>query len=137
MNYIITANTSTWPKLSRAMPYSDLAERVGRIKIDFSTGSASRSFENEYTNIPLFLTEMDLFLSRLDNSRFHRWYLNFSPFSYGILKNESLYISTRAGKYFDDGVYDITPEDELDRLKTRVSKDISRYGKVLLEPDKS
>jgi hypothetical protein len=107
------------------------------LEINFSHDGKNRTYENEVVNIPLFLTELDSFLSRVGPSASQQWYLGFAPFAHGLLHDGSLLISARKGKDFADGVYDTTAEDDLARLKARVAKDLSRYGKVQMEVGKA
>ena len=133
MKYLITADTAGWPTSHRPLPYYDLADCFGRLDINFSHDGNIRTYENEMVNVPLFLTELDSFLSRVGPSVSQQWYLGFAPFAYGLLHDGSLLISATKGKDFAGGVYDATAEDDLARLKARVAKDLSRYGKVQME----
>lgn len=133
MKYLITADTAGWPTSRRPLPYNDLADCFGGLEIDFLHDGKSRTYENGTVNIPLFLTELDDFLSRVGSNAPQQWYLGFAPFAHGLLHDGSLLISARKGKAFADGVYDTTAEDDLARLKARVAKDLSRYGKVQMD----
>lgn len=137
MKYIITVDTAGWPKSGimnkKSLPYNDYADCFGGLEIEFLHAGGTSSYKNGVVNIPLFLTEFDDFLNRVDSASPKNWYLGFAPFAYGLLRNGSLLISARTGKAFSDGIYDTTPEDDLARLKARVAKDISLYGRVQMD----
>ena len=134
MKYVIEADASEWPKEistgNNSLPYYAYADCFGRLEIVFSYDGRDSIYQNDFVNIPLFLTEMNYFLNRIHIGVQQDWYLGFAPFAYGLLSGGSLLISSRTGKAFFDGVYDATAQNDLARLKTRVAKDISKFGKV-------
>lgn len=137
MKYVITADTAKWPKAgsanSRSLPYNEYADCFGGLEIVFSHNDRDRIYRNGTVNIPLFLTEIDDFLNRVDSGVPQHWYLGFAPFAYGLLRDGLLLISSRTGKAFSDGVYDATTQDDLARLKAQVAKDISKFGRILID----
>jgi hypothetical protein len=133
MKYDITGDVLNWPKATqKALPYSQYADCNGELKIAFSHKGQERDYQNETVNIPLFLTEFEDFLNRVDSVSPQEWYVGFAPFAYGLLSEGSLQISSRSGKAFSPSVYDTTSLDDLARLKARVAKDISKFGRVLM-----
>lgn len=134
MKYEIVCAASNWPKTTRkALPYIQYAECVGELKISFSHKRQEKNYINGAVNIPLFLTEFEDFLNRVNPLSPQDWYLGFAPFAYGLLSHGSLQISSRSGKAFCAHVYDSMSLDDLVRLKERVTKDISKFGRVLMD----
>lgn len=141
MNYEITVNTSKWPnggfspESTRAYP--DRAENIGKINLFFSYDGNSREYNNDFVNIPLFITELSLFLDKINSKNYTTWYLGFAPFAHGILDSGALLISSVGGKGFRKGVYDISSPDELAILGVRLDKDIARFGTILTDSAKA
>ena len=132
MEYIIIADKSKWTKVMRkALPYNEYADCTCELEITFSYENKKRIYRNKIINIPLFLTELDNFLNKINSGGHEYWYLGFAPFAHGLLRDGSLLISSRMGKAFSDGVYDITQQDDLAHLRAQVTKDISKFGRVI------
>lgn len=127
-----------WESASKiALPFNEYADCIGELKIIFSCDGQEKIYQNRSVNIPLFLTELDDFLNRVNSAAPQHWNLGFAPFAHGLLREGSLLISARAGDAFSDGVYDATPLDDLARLKAQVAKDIFKFGRVLMDADQA
>ncbi len=133
MKYTITANTDSWPYMpngTRIRHFSDATNCNGKLKIEFSHGSEHKTYINDYVNIPLFLTELHLFIKDCEDHGSATWHVGFSPFAHGLMRDNSLLVSTVSGKFFMDNVYDAMDEGALSILKEKVRKDLLRYGSV-------
>jgi hypothetical protein len=62
------------------------------------------------------------------------WFIQFAPFAHGLIRGRDLLISSRAGKAFDQDIYDRMPLGELPVLQRRVASDIARLGRVAMAP---
>jgi hypothetical protein len=138
MRYEINADPTYWTThlvdaKNEAMMYADAVDYIGGISLFFSYNGKARHYENEYVNIPLFLTELEDFLERVNSSVPQRWYLGLAPFAHGRLTKGELLISTRTGKAFAEDIYDRTSAADVARLKLQLSKDIRRFGKIQMD----
>ena len=133
MIYKIIADVSSWPRVrngGKPALYNDCAECIGSVQITFKNGLLTRSYENNYLNIPLFLTETSSFLTTTSRNGLGRWYLGFAPFAHGRIDGNNLLISSRSGKEFSKSIYDRMDSDELLALQRSITKDIAVYGSV-------
>jgi hypothetical protein len=137
MKYSIKADPSAWPTASASrkvsMTYNECVDCLGEVEIHFSKDGNDRTYKNDFSNIPLFLSELDDFLRRLSEQDVQPWYFGFAPFAHGIFRDGSMLISTMPGKSFSKGVYDLTEKEDLERLRSRIAKDISKFGKVQMD----
>lgn len=69
MKYTITADISKWPKAkaNNIMAVVNSAACIGSIKIEFSYNGKNIVDERDYTEIPMFLTEFEDFLTRVNS----------------------------------------------------------------------
>ena len=137
MDYCLNADAALWPKSHKPLPFNDLADCLGGLRIEFLYGGNTRTYDNAFTNIPLFLTELDQFLCKVGTETPSQWYVGFAPFAYGLFHNGSLLVSSRKGKAFREGIYDCTEAKDLLRLRAKVANDLKRYGKVQISGDQA
>jgi hypothetical protein len=130
MRYLIEANSDDWPKSHTPLSYGVVAECYGRLIIDFSFCGKNRKYENRFTNIPLFLNELEIFLSRVSSNAPQVWNLGFAPFANGIINDGWLLISSKAGEDFSDGIYDAMSCNDLKIFRKRLRSDVSKYGSI-------
>lgn len=137
MRYSIKVDPSEWPIVSASrkvpMTYNECVDCLGEVEIYFSKDGSDRTYKNDFSNIPLFLSELEDFLRRLSEKNVQPWYFGFAPFAYGIVRDGSMLISAMSGKSFSKGVYDLTEKEDLEHLRSRVAKDISKFGRIQMD----
>ena len=134
MKYSIDITGKDWAtqsKQGKSYLLAHVLEWNGMVDIYFTYREKRDTYSADNVCIPLFLYEMDKFVSSLNNDFPVCWQLGFSPFCYGVLDKEDMLISTRDGKNFDKSIIDLTRKHELEIIKQQLEKNIKFFGRII------
>lgn len=138
MRYQIEAHNQDWAipicNRTKSYDYSECHDHMGVISIDFAYRKKTRTYRNDFVNIPLFLTEIELFMNDLCALKEARWDLGFAPFAYGRILDSALLISSVSGPGFLENMYDEMSDRDVARLRGRIRGDMDKFGRVTLRP---
>jgi hypothetical protein len=134
MKYSLSYDITKWPSeilgRGKTVSFNVVAECNGEVKFDFY----KRSLFLSYVNIPLFLTELGDFLTRVNENEVTTWAVGFAPFAHGLMVDGHLLISSRSDSLFLNETYDDMGWDKLAALRAKVEKDVHLLGRVLMNP---
>lgn len=105
-------------------------DKFKKVTIYFSYRGNNEVYENQFTDIVLFLSELEDFIEDVHNSNFACWYWGFAPFAFGKFEDGVLKISSHSGNEFGENIYESMKKDDLNILKSQIKSDIRRYGRL-------
>lgn len=114
------------------LQFSECIGRDGVVTLYFSIEGSHEEYIASPTNIPLFVTELNNFLNSVTQESPTCWYLGFAPFAYGMIDSGKLLVSSAGGGDFYNNIYDISYEEEIEKLKYDLKRDIANFGRVAL-----
>lgn len=134
MIYEIDTQNKEWARTSKNGHFYALGhvcDWSGSVKVSFSYKGTKNEYCIDDMCIPLFLEEINEFISNVNEKNSICWNLGMSPFSHGLIKNGALYISTLSGKNFNEAIIDQTDQELMKRLKEQIKRDMNFHGRLL------
>lgn len=131
MNYYIDANFEKligMPKTSATIfSQNELFDFSCKIEIDFHFKGNLSKYDNDFVRMYLFLHELHMFITDLQQNTKATWFMGYAPFANGILENGSILISSKRGKQFYNNIYDEMDNVEANKLKRKIENDMKHF----------
>lgn len=114
----------------RELGIRDRDDVLADLRIVFSCGARTETYERKLISVPLFISETLKFLNELQERGHSVWTVYLSPIADARLEHGEVKFSWASGKNFDAHVMDCSPRSCLSEAIAKLEELASKYGKI-------